>query len=144
MLRLAMKAIPLRHDTEGLEILFEDDHLLALNKPPGVLTAPKHRYMVGLPRNPSTQRGRVIHGRILTRNHALVIAGSSIPGRTRYSVSQVFEVADVLLQGGSMVNRIIPYLGRMPHVLHRLDMFTSGMLLQQQHFIVLACISAYI
>lgn len=25
-----------------------------------------------------------------------------------------------------MVNRIIPYLGRMPHVLHRLDMFTSG------------------
>jgi hypothetical protein len=32
----------------------------------------------------------------------------------------------VSLQGGSMVNRIIPYLGRMPHVLHRLDMFTSG------------------
>jgi hypothetical protein len=32
----------------------------------------------------------------------------------------------VPLQGGSMVNRIIPYLGRMPHVLHRLDMFTSG------------------
>ncbi len=46
MLRLAMKAIPLRHDAEPLEILFEDDHLLALNKPPGVLTAPKHRYMV--------------------------------------------------------------------------------------------------
>jgi 23S rRNA-/tRNA-specific pseudouridylate synthase len=48
MLRLAMKAIPLRHDAEPLEILFEDDHLLALNKPPGVLTAPKHRYMVSL------------------------------------------------------------------------------------------------
>lgn len=46
MLRLAMKAIPLRHDAEPLEILFEDEHLLALNKPPGVLTAPKHRYMV--------------------------------------------------------------------------------------------------
>ena len=46
MLRLAMKAIPLRHDAEPLEILFEDDHLLALNKPPGVLTAPKHRYLV--------------------------------------------------------------------------------------------------
>lgn len=29
-------------------------------------------------------------------------------------------------QGGSMVNRIIPYLGRLPHVLHRLDMYTSG------------------
>lgn len=25
-----------------------------------------------------------------------------------------------------MVNRIIPYLGYMPHVLHRLDMYTSG------------------
>ncbi len=46
MLRLAMKAIPLRHDAEPLEVLFEDEHLLALNKPPGALTAPKHRYLV--------------------------------------------------------------------------------------------------
>ncbi len=48
MLRLAMKAIPLRHDTQPLDILFEDDHLIAVNKPPGLLTAPKHRYIVSL------------------------------------------------------------------------------------------------
>ncbi len=46
MLRLAMKAIPLRHDDVPLNVLFEDEHLLAVNKPPGVLTAPKHRYAV--------------------------------------------------------------------------------------------------
>ena len=46
MLRLAMKAIPLRHDDVPLDVLFEDEHLLAVNKPPGVLTAPKHRYAV--------------------------------------------------------------------------------------------------
>ena len=28
------------------QVLYEDDHLIALNKPPGVLTAPKHRYVV--------------------------------------------------------------------------------------------------
>lgn len=46
MLRLAMKAIPLRHDVRSLDIVFEDDHIIAVNKPPGVLTAPKHRYIV--------------------------------------------------------------------------------------------------
>lgn len=30
------------------------------------------------------------------------------------------------LQGGSMVNRLLPYLGFMPWVVHRLDMHTSG------------------
>jgi 23S rRNA-/tRNA-specific pseudouridylate synthase len=59
MLRLAMKAIPLRHDAEPLEVLFEDDHLLALNKPPGVLTAPKHRYMVKPPRPNCSHAGPV-------------------------------------------------------------------------------------
>jgi len=48
ILRLAMKAIPLRHDDVPLAVLFEDEHLLAVNKPPGVLTAPKHRYAVRL------------------------------------------------------------------------------------------------
>lgn len=30
------------------------------------------------------------------------------------------------MQGGSMVNRLLPYLGFMPWVVHRLDMHTSG------------------
>lgn len=48
MLRLAMKDIPLVHEEIPLEILYEDEHLLALNKPPGVLTTPNHRYAVSL------------------------------------------------------------------------------------------------
>lgn len=47
MLRLAMKSIPLKHDEAELKILYEDEHLLAVNKTPGVLTAPKHRFVVG-------------------------------------------------------------------------------------------------
>ena len=41
-----------------------------------------------------------------------------------------------------MVNRIIPYLGRMPHVLHRLDMFTSGYAASSRLFLAPACITA--
>lgn len=76
ILRLAMKKIPLKHDDVELEVLYEDEHLLAVNKVAGVLTAPKHRF-----------------------------------------------------EGGSMVNQVLSYLGRTPNVLHRLDMYTSGVLL---------------
>ena len=30
----------------ALQILYEDDWLLAVNKPPGIITAPKHRFQV--------------------------------------------------------------------------------------------------
>lgn len=62
MLRLAMKAIPLRHDAEPLDILFEDEHLIAFNKPPGVLTAPKHRYMVRTPSQDHSNFEQCLHG----------------------------------------------------------------------------------
>ena len=45
-MRRAMKAIPLRHEEVAVEVLFEDAHLLAVNKPAALLTAPKHRWMV--------------------------------------------------------------------------------------------------
>ena len=51
---------------------------------------------------------------------------------------------NLLLQGGSMVNRIIPYLGRMPHVLHRLDMYTSGewfWLLHDAAYLLVMCLA---
>lgn len=57
-------------------MLYEDADLLAVNKPPGVISAPKHRYT-----------------------------------------------------GGSMVNRVIGRLGFEPRTLHRLDQWTSGVLL---------------
>lgn len=46
MMRMAMKAIPLAHDDFQVEILFEDEHLIVVNKPANLLTAPKHRWMV--------------------------------------------------------------------------------------------------
>lgn len=76
LLRSAMRAVPLAADQDPIDVLYEDDDLLAVNKPPGVISAPKHRYT-----------------------------------------------------GGSMVNRVIGARGVEPHVIHRLDMNTSGVLL---------------
>lgn len=77
LLLAAMRAVPLAADTEhAVEVLYEDSDLLAVNKPPGVISAPKHRYT-----------------------------------------------------GGSMVNRVIGRLGFEPLTLHRLDQWTSGVLL---------------
>ena len=57
-------------------MLYEDEWIVAVNKPPGVSTAPHHRF-----------------------------------------------------EGGTMVNRMLGYLGTNPYVVHRLDMCTSGVLL---------------
>jgi 23S rRNA pseudouridine1911/1915/1917 synthase len=95
LLRSAMRAIPLPADPEGLTpegfpLVFEDARVLAVAKPPGVRTAPIHRW-----------------------------------------------------RGGSMVNRALAHLGKgggdssssapsppaAPHVVHRLDLNTSGVLL---------------
>ena len=46
MMRMAMKAIPLQYDNDDVIVLYEDDHLIVVNKPPNLLTAPKHRWMV--------------------------------------------------------------------------------------------------
>eukprot|EP00798_Chlamydomonas_sp_ICE-L_P029221 gene29221-5725_t len=73
----AMRAYPMVADDVGVEVLFEDEHLIAVNKPFGVQSAPVHRF-----------------------------------------------------RGGSMVNRLIHYLGgKEPLVIHRLDRDTSGLLL---------------
>lgn len=52
----------------ALQVLYEDEDLVAVNKPPGVITAPKHRYVggsivnriIGLPAGPGagSQRAR--------------------------------------------------------------------------------------
>ena len=48
MMRMAMKDIPLAHDDPDVEVLYEDDHLIVVNKPANLLTAPKHRWEVRL------------------------------------------------------------------------------------------------
>jgi hypothetical protein len=42
-----MRAVPLAADVGPLEVLYEDNDLLAVNKPPGIITAPRHRYVGG-------------------------------------------------------------------------------------------------
>ncbi|KAK9787004.1 hypothetical protein WJX73_005248 [Symbiochloris irregularis] len=76
LFRQAQRNIELVADPEPVAVIYEDEHLLAVNKPEGIITAPKHRFM-----------------------------------------------------GGSLVNRIIGYLGCNMHPLHRLDMYTSGVVL---------------
>lgn len=39
-----------------VQILFEDEWLLAVNKPPGIITAPKHRFQVLTPSEQARQR----------------------------------------------------------------------------------------
>jgi 23S rRNA-/tRNA-specific pseudouridylate synthase len=76
LLKAAMKAIPLVAERGPMDVIYEDDIMLGLNKPPFVITAPKHRF-----------------------------------------------------EGGSLVNRVLGNTGKMPYVVHRLDMNTSGVLL---------------
>lgn len=47
LLQFAMRAVPLAADNIPVEVIYEDDDLLAVNKPPGVITAPKHRFTGG-------------------------------------------------------------------------------------------------
>ena len=48
LLRKGMSSIPLVADTEWpIEVVYDDDDLIAINKDPGIITAPKHRFMGG-------------------------------------------------------------------------------------------------
>ena len=74
LLRAVSKATPLHADSSSeLDILYEDDDILAVHKPPFVRHHPNHRFL-----------------------------------------------------GGSLLNFCIGHLGYEPHVVHRLDMDTSG------------------
>lgn len=43
---MAQKAMPLVGDPEPVEVIYEDADVIAVNKPPSVISAPKHRYTV--------------------------------------------------------------------------------------------------
>ena len=47
LLQKALREIPLAADYDPVEVVYEDDDLVAVNKPPGQITAPKHRYTGG-------------------------------------------------------------------------------------------------
>ena len=43
---MAQRAIPLVADSDPVEVIYEDDAIIAVNKPAGVISAPKHRFTV--------------------------------------------------------------------------------------------------
>jgi 23S rRNA-/tRNA-specific pseudouridylate synthase len=47
LLASAIKATPLPGDPEPVEVIFEDEHLIAVNKPPHLRSHPIHRYAGG-------------------------------------------------------------------------------------------------
>lgn len=47
LLERAPRSIRLVADSEPLEVVFEDDRFLAVSKPPGLRSAPVHRFMGG-------------------------------------------------------------------------------------------------
>lgn len=47
LLRSAMRAVPLPADPEPIDVIYEDADFIAVNKPPRLITAPKHRYVGG-------------------------------------------------------------------------------------------------
>ena len=44
--KMAQRAIPLVADQDPVDVIYEDDDIIAVNKPAGVLSAPKHRFTV--------------------------------------------------------------------------------------------------
>ncbi len=45
LVRRAMRAFPMPADPEPVEVLYEDQGLVAVNKPPLLTTAPVHRWV---------------------------------------------------------------------------------------------------
>ena len=45
---MAQKGIPLVADLDHVEVIYEDDDIIAVNKPAGVISAPKHRFAVSV------------------------------------------------------------------------------------------------
>ncbi len=43
---MAQRAIPLVADLDPVEVIYEDEDMIAVNKPAGVISAPKHRFTV--------------------------------------------------------------------------------------------------
>jgi len=44
--KMAQRAIPLVADLDPVEVIYEDEDIIAVNKPTGVISAPKHRFTV--------------------------------------------------------------------------------------------------
>lgn len=55
LVKAAMRAVPMPADPDPVDVIFEDDDVVAVNKPAGIITAPKHRYVGG------SMFNRVIH-----------------------------------------------------------------------------------
>ncbi|KXZ50305.1 hypothetical protein GPECTOR_17g944 [Gonium pectorale] len=147
VLARAMASVPLASDPDGpLEVLFEDEHFLAVNKPVGLHTAPIHRFTAGSVVNrviAHLNRGRCgqeAAGQLTLLSAA--DAGSVPPGYLPplLPLPDPFTLAGGAADdshGNSASSSTSSASGSSagavrqlePYVLHRLDMATSGLLL---------------
>ncbi|GIL58411.1 hypothetical protein Vafri_13545 [Volvox africanus] len=149
VLQRAMAAVPLASDPSGppLDVVFEDEHFLAVNKPVGLHTAPIHRFTGGSVVNQIIaylNRGRAPRYSgdapqvTLLTPGGLPPYGSSVPDLM--PVPEPFTLTSAATSSSSSSpaasdsdddsrNRTAAPYQLEPYVLHRLDMNTSGLLL---------------
>ena len=104
ILRKASKAIPLVADSEPLDVVFEDEELLVVNKPPGLRFHPTHRF-----------EGNSLLSRCL--------------GHVRRSKKKNVHTNDRAGDGDDPSDKNGGGDADAPRIVHRLDMDTSGVCL---------------
>ena len=117
-LKLAVRATPLvaDHDAPAAEVLFEDGFVLALAKPSGIITAPKHRH----------EGGSLVARAIAHLNGK----GKEEEGEEKKEEEKEKERSSNSNNSSSGESAPLPppspSLLRLPFPVHRLDMATSG------------------
>lgn len=120
-LKLAVRATPLvaDHDAPPAEVLFEDEFVLALAKPSGIITAPKHRH----------EGGSLVARAIAHLNRNIGEEGKKKKNVSGSSGSSEGETGDE--EGAAIPSKKAspappPPNLVLPFPVHRLDMATSG------------------
>jgi len=96
------------------QVLYEDDYLIAVSKPPGIITSPKHRHVVCL-----TFVCHVsFHFGACRAMEAVVAQATSLDMLLLRACHAGFPLKShagqrepLLTQGGSLLNRVISHLG---------------------------------
>lgn len=125
--KMAQRAIPLVADNDPVEVIYEDDDIIAVNKPAGVISAPKHRFTVSssstcllcllcllcLTVQSPAPVYHMWHADLRASQLVVLTAHSRVILLLLVYVTSCLCLigSSMLLQGGSMVNRLIGYLG---------------------------------
>ena len=119
-----MRATPLvaDHDAPKAEVLFEDELVLALAKPSGIITAPKHRHEGG-----SLVARAIAHmNKVVKEEEKEMSSSSSRGGEGETSGGETGESSSSSSSSRVPREKGAPSLLLLPFPVHRLDMATSG------------------